>query len=492
MIRKQSELASLDIEKNCIGGLLKYPEVFPEIDLRINTTDFFNDQHRQIYAVLKQSLYKKELIDSAVLAQKLVNLGLIQFGDLNLADYLSSIAFTAISKEGVIDCFAELKKLAVCRELTENADRVKEFIFKNRSKEISEIVTGVDGIHNKKIEIINLNDDDPVDLYGDLKEVAQKAAENPVSMVGYQTGLTLFDDLTGGVRAGDGIYVVAARAKSGKSSWLLNMAQGISIQNDCPSLIIDTEMRPMLIKNRAISAITQCPLPYIENGQWKQMAEYRDKVEKELDKYDYLKGKIFHKYVGLMPVPEVISLIKRWYYKFVGRGNKCFVIYDYLKISEVTKNWAEFQAIGDSVCRFNDLGNQLDIPIFAACQQNRNDLGINKLDNESSVAISDRISWFTQGLFLFRKKTPEEITSWGTKFGRNLLKPLVFRTYGKCESGINELVRVRDGKQIKYLPNFINYDVNNFKITEHGTYADIIKFLQQKPNVSNPTTEEGL
>ena len=67
-----SKIYSLQIERHVLGGLIKHPEIFPEIDGFVTEKDFFNDVHYTIYNVIKSCAYQNQSIDSLRQNQKIV------------------------------------------------------------------------------------------------------------------------------------------------------------------------------------------------------------------------------------------------------------------------------------------------------------------------------------------------------------------------------------------------------------------------------------
>ena len=59
---------SLRIEKHVLGGLIKNPGAFPEVERFINENDFYSEVHNTIFCVVRETLLKKERIDNSVLS----------------------------------------------------------------------------------------------------------------------------------------------------------------------------------------------------------------------------------------------------------------------------------------------------------------------------------------------------------------------------------------------------------------------------------------
>ena len=76
---------------------------------------------------------------------------------------------------------------------------------------------------------------------------------------------------------------------------------------------------------------------------------------------------------------------------------------------------------------------------------------------------------------IFRRKTTEEVAVDGQEFGTHKLIPLKTRFQGKDAAGHQDIMRrtFADGTQ-RFMPNFLNYNVDNFNVTESGSLRDIV------------------
>ncbi|MEK6884718.1 MAG: hypothetical protein AABY22_34115, partial [Nanoarchaeota archaeon] len=167
--------------------------------------------------------------------------------------------------------------------------------------------------------------------------------------------------------------------------------------------------------------------------------------------------------------------------------------YDYIKLTgeKLSNNWAEYQAIGEKINQLNEIGSELNIPIWTSGQLNRT--AESGTDDSSAIAISDRLQWFANFIAIFRRKHVDdrinEIEEDGVSFGTHKLIPTATRFQGKKSYGHNDLIKVPVGKnKFKYKQNFINYDVTNFLVTEKGTLRDIVEVQKYKPDLSHTAT----
>jgi len=482
-------LYSLQIEKHCLSGLLKNPDIFSDVDAFITENDFYNKTHCTIFCVLRSLIISNEKFDHVVLAQKISNLGIKFYEEVDIFHYIDDLNFIQISRDTAIKSFRELNKLKIKREICETAEKIKKYVSSNLNSETDAVIAECDKIYGEKISNYGL-EQEPDDLFQNLRGFIEEKSKHPEKEAGLITQYKEFNEHFGGIRSGNGVYAIVSRPKQGKSLWLLNMAMGtVSLNPNCKALYLDTEMKQDVNKLRAASALTQVPMWFFETGNWKMNPEYTTRFNKNIDSGNIYKNKIFHLTVSNRPIEQICSTIRRWYYKYVGKGNQAIIIYDYIKLTgeKLFNNWAEHQAIGQKINLLNEIGSSLNIPIWTSCQLNRS--AESGTDDSSAIAVSDRLQWFASFVAIFRQKTLEEIEEDTTEFGTHKLIPLATRFQGKKSYGHNDLIKIPNGKgKSKYKKNFINYDVTNFLVTEKGTLRDIVEAQKYKPDLSHTAT----
>lgn len=485
-------LFSLQIERHTIASLLKHPQIFPDIDLFLSEDDFVNNSHRTIYCVIKSLLSQGEKLDKVIVAQKIKNLGVTFKEDLDIFDYLDSLSSSQITEKAGINACKELVKLRVRREICGASDKIKAYVLENGNASIDEIIANSDKIYNDQISSYHI-EEEPRDLFDGLLELINERANNPQDDVGLLTPYEEFNQLFGGLRSGNGIYSIASRPGGGKSTFLINMACGVTLCNENTiALYLDTEMRRDVSQFRMASVISQVPMWFLETGNWKRKQEFVDKLKVSVPEFDRFKNKVFHLKVGNRPIEEICSISRRWFYKNIGRnsGKKLFLIYDYIKYTgeKVSNNWAEHQILGEKVNRLNDLSEQLSCPIFVAIQLNRS--AEDGRDDSAAISASDRLQHFACFTSIFRKKRLDEIEDEGLEFGSHKLIPLKTRFQGKQAAGQHNLVNISVGKEKpKYKEQFINYDINEFRVTEKGTLKDIMATKREQYDLSKEVNE---
>ena len=471
------EIFSLRVEKHVLGGLIKHPQFYPEIDGFISENDFFQPVHKTLFCVIKSILAYGGALDKILLGQKIKELGIAVKDNVDIFDYISDISFTQITIDGIKKACQELVKLRIRRELVETAEEIMEAAHSMGEKTVDEIIAATDKVYNSRIASYGAADG-PVDMFANIKEICEERAKSPIMEIGLKTPFPNFNRMFGGIRSGNGVYAVVSRPKHGKSTWLLKMAQGcVDLNPGLKVLYLDTEMKTEVGQFRAASAITQIPMWHLETGRWAQNGILSEKFKKTIDSTQKYAGKIFHMNVVGRPLDDILSIIRRWYFSEVGRGGKAMAIYDYIKMTGETvgQNWSEHQIIGEKITQLNAVGTDLDMPIWTACQMNRQ--GEDGKDDSSAIALSDRLQWYAAFVAIFRRKRLEELAQYGTTFGSHLMIPLATRFQGETATGHLDAVRVPvEGKRKpQYMTNFINFDIQNFDVTEKGTLEDIVR-----------------
>jgi len=486
--KETTPLYSIRIEKHVLGGLIKNPKSLVDITGFVKSSDFFVKPHQVIFGVLENLILTNTQFDEVTLAQRINDLGVKFKDNINIFDYIQTLAFTQITPNGTLKAAKELIKLRIKREICATADSIKNYLHDTQEEDIDKIIAEADAIYNRNITSYSLQDE-PVDVFEGLADLIEERGNSPIDEIGYPTLYPEFNRLFGGVRPGN-IYAIVARPGQAKSTMISDMCYGIAklTRFKIPVLILDTEMNTTDVRFRLASSITGVPFWHLETGNWRKNTEMFQKVRtvlKDLEAFNF-----FHYQVANKNIDEIVSIIRRWYYLKVGRGNRCIVAYDYIKLTgeNVAQNWAEHQAIGEKINKLKRLSDEIHCPIITAMQLNRTGENFNKnskdvTDDSSAISLSDRLQWFASFVAILRRKTLDEIEDDGIEFGTHKLIPTKTRFQGKDAAGHQDLVLrpTPDGKK-RYVNNYLNYDIANFKVTEKGSLRDVVEAQKLKYN----------
>jgi len=504
---------SYEIEKQVLCGILQHQHKWEEIAAFIKESDFYSEDSKiniSIFKLLRHALDNAESIDETILIQRIQQLK-VTFPDcIDVSEYVFSLAFFKISEEVFLSSVKELKKFSARRQIYESCKEVAQFVKKtDPNLKYSEIVEKADQLYNKTIRDFEMSEKGPVNLFEIMEPMIEERGNNPIENFGLMGPHPRINQLYGSLLRGGNITVVVARAKVGKSQFAMDFCTKVSaMNNNVPVLHFDNgEMSEEELIYRQMSALTGLPSHLLETGKWRT-SSYKNMSPKEVvdlvrHTFSKIKGmKFYYENVAGLSVDEMVSLLKRFYYSKVGRGNEMIFSFDYIKsdFGNIGKGDG-WQQVGNMVHKFKQcihkelcFDGHRPVSMLSSVQSNR--LGIttnrtseNIVEDESVVSLSDNITQFCSQLFLLRKKLLEELHTEGDRFGTHKLINLAARHLGSDPMRAINPVVMPDGTQKN---NFINLDFKNFSIIEKGDLQDMVDAMNNNTISVEENDMEGI
>ena len=491
-------LYSVRLERQVLGGLIKYPDIFFEVNIYLDKNDFFSRLYSLAYIMLAQYLRttKTSEFDVALLAEKIESHKHAvddQIGDVE--DFLREISLTQINRNAIPTLCQQLKEFTIRRDYYRTGSEIQEEMISNVGKGADDAITTVDKLLYNQVSRYTLSHE-PQNISEGMLDLIEERGNNPDDNTGLPTTLKEFDTLYGGLRSGH-IHAIVSRPGEGKSTFLANVALKMCRENNVKVLFLDTEMDTEEVKFRIAASMTGVDAWYLETGNWRK----NPNMVKTIRESEKLKSEFgfFHEHVSNRTIDEICSIIRRFKYTEVGRNEKCLIVYDYIKLTgeKVSQNWAEYQAIGEKINKLKETAKEIDAPMLTAMQQNRQGENRNRkssdiVDDASVIALSDRLQWFAAFVAIFRRKTMEEVVLDGEDFGSHKLIPIKTRFQGQASFGHRDFLErtMPDGTQ-KNVRNYLNFDVQNFEITERGSLRHVIERTLQSYEPEDSSNDDG-
>lgn len=244
----------------------------------------------------------------------------------------------------------------------EPADRI------NRA--LTEIVSI--GADDSEHQITNLRDKQK-DLLEHLEEITKKGG----SITGLSTGFENLDYMTSGLRNGD-LIIVAARPSMGKTTLVLNMLERIAITSSEPqwALFFSLEMPSQQILQKVYSSISGTPLSSILNASVMESNEGFAKIGHAMKLMERSKLMVDDK--GFQHITQLQARAKRMALK---EGSKpALIVVDYLQLIRA-EGESQTIRIGNVSAGLKNLAKQMNCPVIALSQLNRNLTGKPTLTN---------------------------------------------------------------------------------------------------------------
>jgi replicative DNA helicase len=424
---------ALAAERAALAILMKRPDLFFSVDDVLSAVDFSNAGNKMIYSLINNVLTsdKNSEITPHVLLSTAEHLGMTKFLEytfngevLDVLEDLKSNVNPANLNRHVM----ALKKATVQRRMISVFDELKDDIEEYAGDAI-DLKNMIEDRVFGELKVINDGENDIVNLSDDFEDTINTFADND-GVLGIDIGLSKWQIDSGQIRNGT-VAGVFARAKTGKSQLAAHAQVHVAIraENRLPTLYLDTELSARDQQMRMCGMLTDISYEEIESGRWKGDKE---KLQKVRSAFSQVKDSpIYYKNIAGQSIHHVIPVIRKFVHKYGGgikEGDepRCLVIYDYIKLmsSADLKNVAEWQMLGFLLSQLHDAAVNLNIPILAFGQLNKEAF---KIDSEIAVAGADRLNWNLDSVSILRKKKPEEIETDGLARGNYLLKVLLAR-----------------------------------------------------------------
>lgn len=380
-------------------------ELFPE--------HFAVPAHKFIYMSILYLYSKKQppspMAILEVLTDKSAKKSIEEIGGL---EYLNTLT-ESNTRDDNLKIYCEKIKQSYTRRLIYKICEDTQDDMLSESAEVLNPTELISALEKKVIDLnITTTSTNTVYKMGDKTEEVLKArAEHPDVIPGLETGWVQFDRYTNGGQSGD-LIMVCARAKTGKSVTLTTWAKKFAIDDKMPILYIDSEMNEREQEDRLLSMITLIPHSEIVSGMYVVDTENgtaEEKVAKlKLAREKLQMGNYYHIYMPQFTIEKITSIAR----KFKMQFGIVALFVDYLKLPAnqmgSLRTVQEWQMLGFTASGLKDIAGMLSIPVYSACQENRNDPKSGVKD-EGNVGGSDRILQLATKLIFLYNKSDEQI-----------------------------------------------------------------------------------
>lgn len=258
-----SENQALYSEQSVLGSLLLNPKAFDDVADILTEKDFVSSNHKTIWSTIAGMAAKGEYIDIVTVDDKLKAEG----SDVCIS-YLGEIASSTPTYKNIIGYAKSVVEKRIERELSEAAleilDIAKEFDASGAEAKVDRAQSLIMGLGEKLS-----SGHEPKQIGSVLMDVVnaiEQRAERGGEISGLKTGMQQFDALTGGLQKGD-LIIVAGRPSMGKTSFCMNIAENVAVNDGKVALVFSMEMATMQVTEKSIASLGQVSLKDIRSGQ---------------------------------------------------------------------------------------------------------------------------------------------------------------------------------------------------------------------------------
>ena len=391
-------IKNITAERIVIGIVLNHPEWLVELNGMVKTDYFFMKSHKTIFAIVGILMKEGTLtIDSMSILSRAERIAKATevLEDSGGIEYLEEIKYLA-EEYGLQDLKTHAYEVASCsfkRELQAEGERFQKRMLEKTEWSMEETEANFQEIHQSVVQkyasgqaIATIEE-----MFDETwKEIEDSRQENGI--VGLPTKFPLASEYF--TYMPSELVVIGARAKYGKSTFGINEVHNLAVLNNVPVAVLDTEMKTKTFMLRLISLDSGIPIKEIETGRY---LDDMDKVMSvEASKERIKKAPIIHKYDYSWDRAKVASTAKLLKLRY----GIALLIYDYIKVMEVTSTMKEHSELGNWTIFLKNLAGELDIPILTFGQLS---------PFERRLADSDKINRYASTIAYLIPKSPEEI-----------------------------------------------------------------------------------
>lgn len=337
-----------EIEKTIL-----YYLIFEKEEINLAEKDFFLMKNKQIYKAIEELKRKREEVNMLSIKEK------IEGKDVEILAYISEIAQ---SKYGVSleYGYKKLKELSKKRELIKFQKELEETI---KEKRIEDVEIYIEKLISKlqKIKLESEKEESFVETVVKAVEEIERNVKKKEDYTFY-TGFFDLDRLTDGLHEGE-LTIIGARPGVGKTTFSLQIADKMARRKK-HVIYVSLEMSKEQIIQKLLAKRTRVNSRKIRNGDLK---------EEEINKIGIACGELSELPISLLTKTNTIQQIELEARRMKNKNKLDVLIVDYLQLLRNAGNFkSREQEVADISRTLKLLSIELEIPIIALCQLNRN------------------------------------------------------------------------------------------------------------------------
>jgi len=356
---------SIAAEAGLLGSMLLEPQKIDDlIEIIKEPEAFYTTANREIYsAIIKLYEENKEGgdrgIDAILLRDELEKRKKLE--KIGGVEYIAKLLQSVPSSANMMYYANIVKEKKLLRDMIETATNILDKAYDemgNAKEKLDEAERDIFEITGKEIK-------GKIENLGTLIEQTYRLIEKRDSayITGLETGYYELDDLTCGLQKGE-MIILAGRPSMGKTSFAMNIAEHIGLNNKIPVGIISLEMTQQKLAEKFLCGTSEIDQQYARRGilgikNFEKMIETANR---------YSSAEIYIDDTSSLTPLEMRSIARRMLRQHKIR----ILIVDYLQLMHGGKRAESRQQEITEISRYiKALSKELDIPVLILSQLNR-------------------------------------------------------------------------------------------------------------------------
>ena len=343
-----------EAERIVLGTIMTDRKALDEVREILTTDSFYVNFHAAIYKAILEVDGRGDRPDIISVKDQLGR-DKVEFDLMDFMSIASCQSFDVYQHAAIIHDKEKRRKFY----------EIGNYLISNCYNEENDIVDVLQDVKDKLDGVLVETSADVSTLRDALQGVYEqinRTLQGGVAMTGSPTGLSEYDNRTGGLQTSD-LIIVAADTSQGKSSLAIKFAMSAG----CPVAFYSMEMTKQQIAARMLSAESGISSKDI------QMSRFSEPMLEQIDRgvAKVLRNDVYFDDRSTSNIDTILSSIRALKIKYGIKG----AIVDYLQILNVNMKGAnKEQQMGDVARRLKNIAKELDIWVVALSQLNRDNL----------------------------------------------------------------------------------------------------------------------
>jgi replicative DNA helicase len=351
-----------EAERAVIGSMLMDADAIVTASEIISTDDFYQRQYGILFEVMTELYGEDKPVDLVTLQERMKNKDVPP--ELTSVEFISGILNDVPTSANVKHYAQTVAEKALLRRMIKANEDIANTCYLGKEP-VDQILEDTEKKIFDLLQKKSSEDFVPIrDVVLSVIDKIELAAKHKGTVTGLATGFYDLDYKTSGFQPSD-LILVAARPSMGKTAFVLNLAQYISIKNQVPTAIFSLEMSKDQLVNRLLAMESKVDSQLIRTGNlssndWEKLIESAGDISKAPLIIDDTPG---------ISISELRSKCR----KFKLENNLGLVIIDYLQLMSGGNKRTDSrqQEISDISRSLKALAREINAPVIALSQLSR-------------------------------------------------------------------------------------------------------------------------
>lgn len=352
---------NLEAEQAVVGSMIIDKDVIPVCSEIVTKDDFYQQEYGILFESIVELYNSSQPVDEVTIQNKLKEKNISP--EVASLEYLERLVLSVPTSVNAKEYANIVKNKSVLRNIIKVNQNIENMCFEG-TEDVETI------LNQTEKDIFALVQNRGESDYVPIRQVVmnalnkiEQASKQKGSVTGIPTGFIDLDYQTAGLQRSD-LILIAARPSMGKTAFVLNLAQYITIHEHLCAAIFSLEMSKEQLVNRLFSLESRVDAQKLRTGNL-QEADWEKLIEGA--------GKIGNSKLIIDDTPGIsISQLRSKCRKYKMEHNLSIVIIDYLQLmSGSGKSESRQQEISDISRSLKALARELNVPVIALSQLSR-------------------------------------------------------------------------------------------------------------------------